>query len=84
VCWQPPAQGRMKCYIDATFSNHRNRTDICICLRDEGGVFALAKTISFVGVYSVDIGEAFGLYHTLQWVVTCNSTILTLKLISKP
>jgi len=31
-------------------------------------VFVLAKTISFVGVYSVDIGEVLGLYHALQWV----------------
>jgi hypothetical protein len=31
-------------------------------------VFVLAKTISFYGVYSVDVGEALSLYHTLQWV----------------
>jgi hypothetical protein len=29
-------------------------------------VFVLAKTISFVGVYPIDIGEALGLYHALQ------------------
>jgi len=58
----------MKCNIDAAFLNHHNRTGIGICIRDEGGVFVLAKTISFVGVYSVDIGEALGLYHPLQWV----------------
>lgn len=68
VRWQPPAQGQLKCNIDAAFSNHRNRTGIGICIRDEGGVFVLAKTISFVGVYSVDIGEALSLYHALQWV----------------
>ncbi|XP_024628912.1 uncharacterized protein [Medicago truncatula] len=68
VRWQPPAQGQMKCNIDAVFSNHHNKTDIGICIRDEGGVFVLAKTISFVGVYFVDIGEALGLYHALQWV----------------
>jgi len=68
VCWQPPAQGRMKCNIDAAFSNHRNRTDIGICLQDKGGVFILTKTINFVGVYSVDIGEALGLFHALQSV----------------
>jgi len=57
VCWQAPAQGRMKCNIEAAFSNHRNRTDICICLCDEGMVFVLAKTISFVGVYSVILAK---------------------------
>jgi hypothetical protein len=68
VRWKAPAQGRMKCNIDAAFSDLRNRTGISICLRDEGGVFVLAKTISFYGVYSVDIGETLGLYHALQWV----------------
>jgi len=68
VRWKAPAQGHMKYNIDAAFSELRNRTGISICLRDEGGVFVLAKTISFVGVYSVDIGEALGLYHTLQWM----------------
>jgi hypothetical protein len=31
-------------------------------------VFILAKTISYVGVYSVDIGEALGLHLALQWM----------------
>lgn len=66
--WQPPAPGRMKSNIDAAFSGQRNRTGIGICLRDEGGVFVLAKTISYIGVYSVDIGEALGLHLALQWV----------------
>jgi len=64
---QPPEHGRMKCNIDAAFSSHRNKTSISICIRDEGGVFVLARTISFFGVYPVDIGEAMGLYHALQW-----------------
>lgn len=66
--WQPPAPGRMKSNIDAAFSGQRNRTGIGICLRDEGGVFVLAKTISYIGVYSVDIGETLGLHLALQWV----------------
>ena len=57
----------MKCNVDATFSSHRNKTGIGICIRDEGGVFVLARTVSFIGVYPVDIGEALGLYHALQW-----------------
>lgn len=65
--WQPPEHGRMKCNVDVAFSRHRNKTGIGICIRDEGGVFVLARTISFIGVYPVDIGEALGLYHALQW-----------------
>ena len=68
VHWQPPAPGRLKCNIDVAFSAHRNRTGIGICLRDEGGVFVLAKTISYFGVYPVDTGEALGLHLALQWV----------------
>jgi len=67
VRWKAPAQGRMKCNIDAAFSDFVIEP-VSVCLRDEGGVFVMAKTISFVGVYSVDIGEALGLYHALQWV----------------
>ena len=68
VRWQPPASGRLKCNIDAAFSAHRNRTGIGICLRDEEGVFVLAKTVSDDGVYPVDIGEALGLNIAVQWV----------------
>jgi len=65
--WQPPMLGRLKCNIDAAFSVPRNRTSIGICIRDEHGVFVLAKTVSFEGVYAVEVGEALGLFHALQW-----------------
>lgn len=83
VCWKALVQGRMKCNIDVMFPDLRNRIDIGICLRDEGGVFVLAKTISFVCVYPVDIGEALGFYHVLQWVIDMHQTISILKLIPK-
>jgi len=38
VRWKAPAQGRIKCNIDAAFPDLSNRTGISICLRDEGGV----------------------------------------------
>jgi hypothetical protein len=38
VRWKVPAQGRMKWNIDAAFSDFSNRTDIGICLLDEGVV----------------------------------------------
>jgi len=55
--WQPPEHGRMKCNVDAAFSSHHYKTEIGICIHDEGGVFVLARTISFIGVYPVDIGK---------------------------
>ena len=66
--WQIPEHGHMKYNIDAAFFVHRNITGISICIRDEGGVFVLARTVSFSGVCPVDIGEASSLYHALQWV----------------
>jgi hypothetical protein len=65
--WQPPEHGRMKCNIDAALSIQRNKTGVSICIRDEDGVFVLDRTVTFIGVYLVDIGEALGLYHALQW-----------------
>lgn len=66
--WQPPEHGRMNCNVDAAFSSQRNKTGVGICIRDEDGVFVLARTVTF-GVYPVDIGEALGIYHALQWRV---------------
>lgn len=65
--WQPPEHGRMKCNVDAAFFSQRNKTGVGICIRDEDGVFVLARTVTFIGVYPVDIGEALGNYHALQW-----------------
>ncbi|KEH40134.1 hypothetical protein MTR_1g022215 [Medicago truncatula] len=57
----------MKRNVDAEFSSQRNKTGVGICIRDEDGVFVLARTITFIGVYPVDKGEVLGLYHALQW-----------------
>jgi hypothetical protein len=67
LSWKPPAQGRFKCNIDATFSSSHNRTGIGICIRDEEGIFVLAKTVRFARVYDVEVGEALGLFHAIQW-----------------
>jgi len=66
VCWQRPSLGRYKCNIDAAFSSSRNRTDIGICVRDSEGTFILAKVVSFLCIYSVDVGEA------LDYIVLCS------------
>ena len=66
--WQRPQRGRLKCNVDASFSNQLNRTGIGICIRDDEGTFVLAQTIPLSPVYSVAVGEALGLFHALQWL----------------
>lgn len=39
-----------------------------MCIRDESGIFVLAKVLNFDQVYPVVVGEALGLYHALQWM----------------
>jgi len=64
---QWPSCGCYKCNVDAGFLVRKNITDIGICVRDDDSAFVLAKTISFDVVHSVDVGEALGLYHVLEW-----------------
>jgi len=45
---QPPALGRMKCNIHAAFFAQTNHIGIGICLRDDSGMFGLAKATSLV------------------------------------
>ena len=65
---QRPPRGRLKCNIDASFSDSLNRTGIGICIRDDEGTFVLAKTVSLSPRYPVPIGEALGLFHAIQWL----------------
>jgi len=37
-------------------------------LRDDDSAFMLAKTMNFSLIYPVEVGEAFGLFHALQWL----------------
>jgi hypothetical protein len=66
--WQRPRPGRMKCNIDASFSESLNRTGIGICVRDAEGTFVLAKTLHFSPKCSVPLGEAMGLFFAIQWL----------------
>lgn len=61
-------RGRFKCNIDASFSAFTNRLGIEMCIRDKEGRFVFAKTMWFIPIYLVDVGEAFGLYHAIQWI----------------
>jgi len=68
VKWQRPSRGRLKCNIDASFSIPQNGTGIGLCIRDDEGNFVLAKTMNFAAVHAVDVDEALGLYHVLEWL----------------
>jgi len=45
--WQPPSNGRFKCNVDASFSDHFQQTGIGVCVRDDAGTFLLAKVQQF-------------------------------------
>ena len=66
--WQKPLQGRLKCDVDAAFSETLNCVGFGLCIRDEFGEFIKAKTLWSNPICSSDIGEALGLSHAIQWV----------------
>jgi len=68
ISWQQPSRGRVKCNVDASFSDVLNRTGIGLCICDEDGVFILAKSIPVPFLHSVNVGEALGLYYALEWL----------------
>jgi len=60
--------GRYKCNINATFSSHLNRTCIGICVRDSNSIFVMVKTVMYLCIISVDVGEALRLHSPFQWL----------------
>jgi hypothetical protein len=68
IKWTKPATGHFKCNIDASFSSQYNKVGIGIYIRDELGVFVLARYDQFTLVCAVHIGEALGLLSALTWV----------------
>ena len=72
VKWTKPSGGRLKCNVDASFSNSLNRTEIGVCIRDSEGNFVIAKTAWITPILDVDVGEAPGLLSALQWVKELN------------
>jgi len=81
--WLPPSSERYKCNVDAAFSERFQRTGLGICIRDESGTFVLAKVLQFGQIYSVPIGEAFGLYHAIQWLQDMRFDNINFELDSK-
>jgi len=66
--WQRPALDRLKCNIDASFSQSLNHIGIGICVRDGEGAFVLVKMVSFSPLCEVPVGEALRLYNAIEWL----------------
>ena len=66
--WKKPALDRYKCNIDASFSTSLNRVGLGMCLRDDDGVFFLARTEWFAPLCDTEVGEGVGLYIALDWL----------------
>ncbi|AES61794.1 hypothetical protein MTR_1g088650 [Medicago truncatula] len=78
-----PARDRYKYNIDASFSSSSNMVGIGICLRNDSGVFVLAKTNYFSPLCDVDVGEAVSLHTSLQWMVALRFVNVDFALNSK-
>lgn len=52
--------------IDASFLDHENKIGLEICIRDDDGTFALAKTGWHTDVH---VGAVLGLLLGLQWFI---------------
>jgi hypothetical protein len=69
--------------IDASFSPNLNRVGICICIRDEFGVYMLAKYDQYSPICDVRIGEALSLLSALKWIYELNLGPVDFELDSK-
>lgn len=58
VRWTKLTRGRLKCNVDATFSNFSNKVGIDICIKNAKGQHIRSRTIWFSLLCSIDIGEA--------------------------
>jgi hypothetical protein len=70
--WWKSSAGQVKCNVDASFSSQNNKVGTYICIRDDQGVFILAKTEWFSPKGEVHIGEALELLAALNWVHKLN------------
>ncbi|XVF78193.1 hypothetical protein PTKIN_Ptkin14bG0110300 [Pterospermum kingtungense] len=67
VSWSKPPARFLKCNIDVAFFSGQNRVMFRMCIRDEYGSFAVARSSWTCTNMSVK-GEVTGLLHALEWV----------------
>lgn len=80
---EKPANGRVKCNIDASFSLSLNKVCISICIRDEDSAYVLGKYDLFSPICDVHVGETLGLLSTLKRVHDLNLGLVDFELDSK-
>jgi ribonuclease HI len=83
VRWQKPEHGRLKCNVDASFSEALNCVGFGFCIRDEAGNFVQAQTMWSNPVCSTDVGEGLGLSHAIRWVHALQLTNVDFELDAK-
>ena len=81
--WRKPWSGRYKCNVDRSFSNSSNKVGLGMCIRDSEGNRVHSETMWFTPMCSVDIGEALGLYHAIQWIHEVQLTNVDFEVDSK-
>jgi len=81
--WQKPTIGRLKCNVDASFSDALNCVGFGLCIRDDSGNFIKAKTLWSNSVCATDIGEALELSHAIHWVRELQLTDVDFELDAK-
>jgi len=57
IRWRKPRRGRLKCNVDASFSNISNKVGFGMCIRDSDGNHVRSKMLWFTLVCSVDVGD---------------------------
>ena len=78
-----PSPDKFKCNVDASFSQARNQVGIGVCIRDDEGLYVLAKTEWMSSLLDVDLGEALGLLSAMYWVRDLQPGIVDFELDSK-
>jgi ribonuclease HI len=81
--WTKLNAGRFKSNIDASFSTNHNKVGIGMCIRDDQGRFVLAKMEWLTPIHDVDLGEALGLLHAINWIHELQLENVDLELDSK-
>jgi len=81
--WTKPQQGRLKCNVDASFSEALNCVGIGLYIRNVAENFMKSKTLWLSPMCTPEVGEALGLFHAIQWVWELQLTSVDFELDAK-